>query len=225
MELNAWTLSISPSFGEAPDARFIRSYTWSQTGQTAKQTNCKTSSLHSAFCLPFAFHCINTMLRINAHACHRPMQQYLALARRSLATGTTATAGTKRPAASSAAAAAAAPAPAPPKPPPGGHLFIKAGLPLILFSVGASYVLKDAIEGKNKERDAVKGASSKSERQARMEREQEDMMEKINRNMAKDFDNTRRIERPEEILERRKMERERRNRWYRRAWRFVTRQQ
>ena len=164
------------------------------------------------------------MLRMNAHACHRPMQQCLAVARRSLATGTTATAGSKRPAASSSSSASAAAA-APPKPPPGGHLFIKAGLPLILFSVGASYVLKDAIEGKNKERDAVKGASSISERQARMEREQEDMMEKINRNMAKDFDNTRRIERPEEILERRKMERERRNRWYRRAWRFVTRQQ
>ena len=163
------------------------------------------------------------MLRMNARACHRPMQQCLNLARRSLTAGTTATAGTKRPAADSSASAAAAAGP--PKPPPGGHLFIKAGLPLILFSVGASYVLKDAIEGKNKERDAVKGASSKSERQARMEREQEDMLEKINRSMAKDFDNTRRIERPEEILERRKMERERRNRWYRRAWRFVTRQQ
>ena len=136
---------------------------------------------------------------------------------RSLATET-ATAGTKRP------ASAAAAAPPPNKPPPGGHLFVKAGMPLILFSVGASYVLKDAIEGKNKERDAVKGASSKSERQARMEREQEDMLDKINRSMAKDFDNTRRIERPEEILERRKMERERRNRWYRRAWRWVTRQ-
>jgi len=179
------------------------------------------------------------MLRFNANACHRPVQQFLALARRqvgsdvgttsactnnriisgarSLATEATATAGTKRPASASSSA--------PPKPPPGGHLFVKAGLPLILFSVGASYVLKDAIEGKNKERDAAKGASSKSDRQARMEREQEDMMEKINRNMAKDFDNTRRIERPEEILERRKMERERRNRWYRRAWRWVTRQQ
>ena len=128
------------------------------------------------------------------------------------------TAGTKRP------ASAAAAAPPPNKPPPGGHLFVKAGMPLILFSVGASYVLKDAIEGKNKERDAVKGASSKSERQARMEREREDMVDKISRTMAKDFDNTRRIERPEEILERRKMERERRNRWHRRAWRWVTRQ-
>ena len=185
----------------------------------------QTSSFlfHWFICIsPLHCRCIVTMLRMNARACHRPMQQCLAVARRSLTTGTTATAGTKRPAAASSSSASAA---APPKPPPGGHLFIKAGLPLILFSVGASYVLKDAIEGKNKERDAVKGASSKSERQARMEREQEDMMEKINRNMAKDFDNTRRIERPEEILERRKMERERRNRWYRRAWRFVTRQQ
>ena len=193
------------------------SYTWNMA-----QSPAIANQLASSLCFSPLHQYHDTMLRMNAHACHRPMQPHHALARRSLVTGTTATAGTKRPAAASSASASTA---APPKPPPGGHLFIKAGLPLILFSVGASYVLKDAIEGKNKERDAVKGASSKSERQARMEREQEDMLEKINRSMAKDFDNTRRIERPEEILERRKMERERRNRWYRRAWRFVTRQQ
>lgn len=62
----------------------------------------------------------------------------------------------------------------------------------------------------------------RSERQARLEKEQADMMEKINKIRKTDFDNTRRIERPEEILERRKKERERRNVWYRRAWRALT---
>jgi hypothetical protein len=41
------------------------------------------------------------------------------------------------------------------------HLFIKAGLPFLLFSVGASYVLKSAVEGKNAERDKSKGLISK----------------------------------------------------------------
>lgn len=62
----------------------------------------------------------------------------------------------------------------------------------------------------------------RSERQARLEQEQNDMMEKINKIRKTDFDNTRRIERPEEILERRKQEREKRNVWYRRAWRTIT---
>ncbi len=62
----------------------------------------------------------------------------------------------------------------------------------------------------------------RSERQARLEKEQEDMMTKINKIRKTDFNNTKRIERPEEILERRRMERERRNVWYRRAWRAVT---
>ena len=37
-----------------------------------------------------------------------------------------------------------------------------------------------------------------------------------------DFDNTKRIERPEDVLARRKKEREDRNRWYKRTWRWVT---
>jgi hypothetical protein len=41
------------------------------------------------------------------------------------------------------------------------HLFIKAGLPFLLFSVGASYVLKNAVEGKNLEREKAKGLVSK----------------------------------------------------------------
>ena len=87
------------------------------------------------------------------------------------------------------------------------------------------FVLRDGLEGKNKERDASKGMASKSERQARMEREKDDMMEKITKKMGEDFDNTRRIERPEEILERRRRERAARNTWYRRSWRWITRQQ
>lgn len=92
----------------------------------------------------------------------------------------------------------------------------------MMFCVGASYVLKKGIEGKQKEADVAKGAVSKSERQARLEKEQADMMEKINKIRKTDFDNTKRIERPEEILERRKKERERRNVWYKRAWRTLT---
>eukprot|EP00560_Eucampia_antarctica_P004557 CAMPEP_0197836510 /NCGR_PEP_ID=MMETSP1437-20131217/29252_1 /TAXON_ID=49252 ORGANISM="Eucampia antarctica, Strain CCMP1452" /NCGR_SAMPLE_ID=MMETSP1437 /ASSEMBLY_ACC=CAM_ASM_001096 /LENGTH=115 /DNA_ID=CAMNT_0043442757 /DNA_START=191 /DNA_END=535 /DNA_ORIENTATION=+ len=103
--------------------------------------------------------------------------------------------------------------------PPSGFLFIKAGLPLVLFSIGASLVVKNAVEGQNREREASKGLVSKSERQARMEREHDDMVHKINKQIVpKEFDNTKRIERPEEILERRKHEREQRNKWYRRAW-------
>ncbi|KAL7478175.1 hypothetical protein ACHAWX_000115 [Stephanocyclus meneghinianus] len=106
------------------------------------------------------------------------------------------------------------------------HLFIKAGLPFLLFSVGASYVLKSAVEGKNLEREKAKGLISKSERQARLEAEKDQMMEKLNKRIkSQDFDNTKRIERPEEILERRKREREERNRWYKRTWRWITGQQ
>lgn len=106
------------------------------------------------------------------------------------------------------------------------HLFVKAGLPFLLFSVGASLVLKSAVEGKNIERDKSKGLVSKSERQARLDSEKDDMMEKLNKKWKKqDLDNTKRIERPEEILERRKKEREDRNKWHRRAWRWATFQQ
>lgn len=103
------------------------------------------------------------------------------------------------------------------------HLFVKAGLPFLLFSVGASLVLKNAVEGKNLERDKSKGLVSKSERQARLDAERDQMMEKLNKRIETvEFDNTKRIERPEEILERRREEREDRNRWHRRSWRFIT---
>ena len=118
------------------------------------------------------------------------------------------TAGAKRPLPGKPAAAPADSPTSPVKPPRGGHLFIRAGLPLTIFTIGAMFVLRDGLEGKNKERDASKGMASKSERQARMEREKDDMMEKITKKMGEEFDNTRRIERPEEILERRRRERE-----------------
>lgn len=54
-----------------------------------------------------------------------------------------------------------------------------------------------------------------------MEKEQDDMMEKLNKIRKSDFDNTKRIERPEEILERRRLERQQRNVWYRRWWRAI----
>jgi hypothetical protein len=62
----------------------------------------------------------------------------------------------------------------------------------------------------------------RSQRQARMEEEHQDMLEKLNKIRNTDFDNTKRIERPEEILERRRREREARNVWYRRWGRWIT---
>jgi len=49
-----------------------------------------------------------------------------------------------------------------------------------------------------------------------MEKEQNDMLEKMQKHLKNDFDNTKRIERPDEILSRRKKEREEKNRWGRR---------
>lgn len=110
-----------------------------------------------------------------------------------------------------------------PQQPSNFHLFVRAGLPFLLFSVGASLVLKSAVEGKNIERDKSKGLITKSERQARLDSERDQMVEKLNKRIQTvEFDNTKRIERPEEILERRKKEREDRNRWYKRTWRWVT---
>ncbi|KAI2509718.1 hypothetical protein MHU86_4700 [Fragilaria crotonensis] len=106
--------------------------------------------------------------------------------------------------------------------PSAGQLFLHAGLPLVIFSLLAAWVLKNSIEGKNKEYDASKGKVSKSYRQARMDEEHADMIEKLNKIRTTDFDNTKRIERPEEILERRKREREARNVWYRRWGRWLT---
>jgi hypothetical protein len=57
-----------------------------------------------------------------------------------------------------------------------------------------------------------------------MEEKHADMMETLNKIKKTDFDNTKRIERPEEILERRRREREARNVWYRQWGRWLTEQ-
>ena len=97
--------------------------------------------------------------------------------------------------------------------------FIRAGLPFLLFIIGGSYFLSISIDDRLKEKDIDKG--SKSDRQFEMEQEKEELMAKMSKTIQ-DFDNTKRIERPEEVLARRKKEREDRNRWYRRTWRWVT---
>jgi hypothetical protein len=90
-----------------------------------------------------------------------------------------------------------------------------------LFSVLASWVVANALEGKLKEMEASQGKVSKSLRQYHMEQEQNEIMERIGFIAKQDFDNTKRIQRPHEILEERRKERERRNVWYRRAWRWI----
>lgn len=105
--------------------------------------------------------------------------------------------------------------------PTGRQHFLRAGLPFLLFSVGAFWVVQNAIDGKLKERAISRREVSQSERQAFMEEEHDDIMEKMTKAVKKDFDNTKRIERPEDILARRKAERDLRNVWYRRWWRSV----
>ena len=96
----------------------------------------------------------------------------------------------------------------------------RAGAPMILFCGLGVWVVSNGIEGKNKERDASQGRLSVSERQAMMAKEHDDLVERMN-HVIKDFDNTKRIERPEEILARRRKEREARNAWYKRWWRSI----
>lgn len=107
----------------------------------------------------------------------------------------------------------------------GSMHFVRAGLPMILFCGIGVWVVSSGIEGKNRERDAFQGRISKSERQAMMDKEHDEMMDKLNQMMKQDFDNTKRIERPDEVLARRRKERERKNIWYRRWWRTITGQQ
>lgn len=112
----------------------------------------------------------------------------------------------------------------PSKQPKQSSLLLKAGLPFILFSVMASWVVSNALDGKLKEMEASQGRVSKSVRQAKLEEEQAEIMERIGFIAKQDFDNTKRIKRPHEILEERRLEREKRNAWHRRAWRYITRQ-
>lgn len=92
---------------------------------------------------------------------------------------------------------------------------------MILFCGLGVWVVASGIEGKNKERDLFQGRISKSERQHLLEKEHDEMMDKLNRVVSQDFDNTKRIERPEDVLARRRKEREARNVWYRRYWRYL----
>ena len=103
------------------------------------------------------------------------------------------------------------------------HLF-RAGLPMVLFCGLGVWVTANGIEGKNKERDTAQGRLSVSERQAMMNKEHSDMMDKMNHIIGQDFDNTKRIERQDEILARRRKERESRNVWYKRWWRSIRNQ-
>jgi hypothetical protein len=109
--------------------------------------------------------------------------------------------------------------------PKGPNRLLTAGLPFVLFSVLAAWVVSNAISGKLKEREKSLGLESRSIRQAELEAEHDEMMERLSKIVKQDFDNTKRIKRPEEILEERRLERERRNKWYRRLYRWITRQE
>jgi hypothetical protein len=104
-------------------------------------------------------------------------------------------------------------------------VFFNAGVPLILFSILSVWVVGNAIQGRLKEYEVSQQRGTMSLRQAAVEEEQADMMERIDKIVQSDFDNTKRIKRPEEILEERRLIREKRNRWYRRFWRWMTRQE
>lgn len=99
----------------------------------------------------------------------------------------------------------------------------RAGLPFVLFSILGAWVVSSALQGKLREMEAAQGKASKSLRQAAMESEHDEMMERLNKIVSTDFDNTKRIKRPQEILEERRLERERKNAWYRRLYRWTFR--
>lgn len=98
---------------------------------------------------------------------------------------------------------------------------LRVGAPFVLFSILAAWVVSNALDGKLKEMEASQGKTSKSIRQAALEQEHDEMMERLNKIVAQDFDNTKRIKRPHEILEERRKEREKRNAWHRRAYRAI----
>jgi hypothetical protein len=95
------------------------------------------------------------------------------------------------------------------------------GIPLVFFTVLALWVVHNAYGGKLREYEKFKGHSSQSVRQARMQEEQEEIMERIDYFAKADFDNTRRIKRPNEVLEERRKIRQERNKWYRRFGRWL----
>ena len=103
------------------------------------------------------------------------------------------------------------------------HEMVRAGLPFVLFSILGAWVVSRALQGKLKEMETAQGKASKSIRQAAMESEHDEMMDRLNQIVATEFDNTKRIKRPHEILEERRLERERKNAWYRRLYRWTFR--
>jgi hypothetical protein len=100
---------------------------------------------------------------------------------------------------------------------------IRAGLPFVLFSILGAWVVSRALQGKLKEMEAAQGKTSQSLRQAALQTEHDEMMDRLNKIVQTDFDNTKRIKRPHEILEERRLERERKNVWYRRLYRWAFR--
>ena len=103
------------------------------------------------------------------------------------------------------------------------YQFVRVGIPLVLFSVLSAWVVSNAYGGKLKEMEVSQGKSSISLRQAAFEAEHDEMMERLSKIVKDDsFDNTKRIQRPEEVLEERRRERQKRNVWYRRWYRAVT---
>jgi hypothetical protein len=105
-----------------------------------------------------------------------------------------------------------------------GKQWAQAGIPLILFSILSAWVVGNAYGGKLREMEVAQGKASISLRQAALEAEHDEMMERLSKIVASDFDNTKRIKRPDEILEERRLERQRRNAWHRRFYRWVTNQ-
>lgn len=103
------------------------------------------------------------------------------------------------------------------------YLMLRAGVPFVLFSILASWVVGQAYGGKLREMEASQGKQSKSLRQAAMEEEHDEMMDRLGKIVEQDFDNTKRIKRPHEILEERRRERERKNSWHRRLYRWAFR--
>lgn len=107
------------------------------------------------------------------------------------------------------------------KKPKGDNLMLRVGAPFVLFSILSAWVVSNALDGKLREMEASQGKTSQSVRQASLAAEHDDMMERLNKIVAEDFDNTKRIKRPHEVLEERRREREKRNAWHRRAYRAV----
>lgn len=99
---------------------------------------------------------------------------------------------------------------------------INAGLPFVLFSILGLWVVSNAYSGKLREMETAQGRESQSIRQAQLSAEHDEMMERLSKIVQDDsFDNTKRIRRPEEILEERRLDRERRNAWHRRLYRWT----